>query len=294
MTVDPWCVLLASRSNADLAAITAPVLRWEPKIGSPPRDRAIRIAQEPLTDALRRAAEIASLDRIGAVVDETAPRSQRSALSDIPAANIFSQPRHQGTAHEVLLALLQLEDRISSATPVVFLPSDHTVADESVLMKALANLIECIDANTRPVYLLGAVPEGPHDQLGYIVPWHDAWHLPMTVYDFVEKPDIRNARKLINGGGLWNTFIFGGTVASMMALFNPAFDATIAAMRTALTHTTESAVARSLASIYERLNPRDFSHDVLAKCPDSLKVLRIPHCGWWPLKSPRGHTPLPA
>ena len=82
------------------------------------------------------------------------------------------------------------------------------------MTNSLMTMIEWITEESGPVYLLGAVPQGPHDQLGYIVPWHDTMLMPTGVYEFVERPDIRRARRLINGcGGLWNTFIFGGSVA---------------------------------------------------------------------------------
>jgi len=197
------------------------------------------------------------------------------------------QPIHQGTAYEVLLALLQLEGRVPPATPIVFLPSDHVVSDEEVMTRSLVNMVEWINEAPRPVYLLGAVPEGPHDQLGYVVPWHDALQMPTSVYEFVEKPDVRQARKLINSGGLWNTFIFGGVASSILELFRPRFEATITALRMALhanlDHSTDPG---PLTAIYDRLIPVDFSRDLLAKQSDRLNVLRLPRCGWWPLKSP--------
>ena len=58
--------------------------------------------------------------------------------------------------------------------------------------------------------------------------------MPTGVYEFVERPDVHRARRLINAGGLWNTFIFGGSVASLIQLFPPRFDATIADLRAAL------------------------------------------------------------
>src|SRR5271156_2337257 len=125
------------------------------------------------------------------------------------------QPKHQGTAYEVLFALLMLENRLSPSTPVLFLPADCVVNDEVVMTNSLASMAEWIADEPGPVYLLGAVPQGPHDQLGYIVPWHDAMLMPTGVYEFVERPDVHRARELINAGGLWNTFIFGGNVASL-------------------------------------------------------------------------------
>lgn len=276
---EPWCVLLASRENVQLPAITA-------------HDRSaaqkpVLLTRDPLTQAIRRAATVSSCDRIGAVIARPADHWRLSAFKNLAPGNVFVQPTHQGTAYEVLLALLQLEGRLPPATPIVFLPSDHVVSDEEVMTRSLVNMVEWINEAPRPVYLLGAVPEGPHDQLGYVVPWHDALQMPTSVYEFVEKPDVRQARKLINSGGLWNTFIFGGVSSSILELFRPRFEATITALRTALHanagHPTDP---EPLTAIYDRLIPVDFSRDLLAKQSDRLNVLRLPRCGWWPLKSP--------
>jgi mannose-1-phosphate guanylyltransferase len=166
---------------------------------------------------------------------------------------------------------------------VLFLPPDHVVDDEEVMTKSLVSMTEWIAREPRPVYLLGAIPQGPHDQLGYIVPWHDSMLMPAGIYEFVERPDVRRARKLINDGGLWNTFIFGGNVAALLNLFHPRFDGAIAVLRAAL-QSDQSQF--ELARAYERLSPVDFSHDVLARQTDSLSVLRLSSCGWWPLRSP--------
>jgi mannose-1-phosphate guanylyltransferase len=226
---------------------------------------------------------VTSLDRIAAVIPAPAEPWLRSSLKELGTRNLFVQPRHQGTAYEVLLALLLLESRLSPATPVFFLPADHVVDDEEVMTNALTTMIEWINEEPGPVYLLGALPQGPHDQLGYIVPWHDAILMPTGVYEFVERPDIRLARRLINAGGLWNTFIFGGSFASLMRLFPPRFDAIVGALRAAL---QSDHIEVDLVRQYDRLTPVDFSQDLLARQTDQLRVLRLLRCGWWPLKSP--------
>lgn len=260
--------------------------------GAAPRRAAI-ITRDPLAEGLRRAATVSSREKIGVAIAGPAERWRLSAFKDLASHNVFVQPRHQGTAYEVLLALLQLEDRVQPTTPIVFLPTDHVVGDEEIMTRSLLNMVEWISESPRPVYLLGTVPQGPHDQLGYIVPWHAALQMPSSVYEFVETPDVRQARKLINAGGLWNTFIFGGVAASILDLFRPRFDATIAALRTALQANSDGpAVWRALAAIYDRLTPIDFSRDLLTKRADNLNVLRLPHCGWWPLKSPKPNSEI--
>ncbi len=292
--VEPWCMLLASREEAQRPAITT----QEPLAAREPAPAMF--ARDPLAQTLRRAATVSSLDRIGAVIVEHAPYRRLSAIKELPVGNIFVQPKHQGTGYEVLLALLQLEGRVASTTPIIFLPCDHIVSDEEVMTRSLVDMLEWISDVPGPVDLLGTVPEGPHDQLGYVVPWHAAPQMPTSVYEFVEKPDVLQARKLINAGGLWNTFIFGGTWLSILKLFRPQFDARIAALRTALEdHSSAPAEHSSLSDIYDHSGPVDFSRDLLANQLGSLNVLRLPRCGWWPMKSPKrvariGDAPAPA
>lgn len=270
---EPWCVLLASRESPWRAAPTQGL--------DAARLSALK-RRDPLTATVRRAAAVTSLDRIAAVIAAPAGDWPQSALRELGIRNLLVQPRHRGTAYEILLALLMLESRISPSTAVLFLPADYVVNDEEVMTNSLMSMVEWIVEEPGPVYLLGAVPQGPHDQLGYIVPWHDAMLMPTGVYEFVERPDVHRARRLINAGGLWNTFIFGGNVASLLRLFSPRFDATIADLRAAL---GSDAIGR-LAREYERVTPVDFSQDLLAARTENLKVLRLLRCGWWPLKSP--------
>jgi mannose-1-phosphate guanylyltransferase len=238
---------------------------------------------DPLSATLRRAARVTPQERIAAVVAAPADPWRQGVLKQLDARNLFVQPKHQGTAHEVLLALLLLERRVPADTTILFLPADHVVSDEDVMTHSLITMAEWIAEEPGPVYLLGAVPQGPHDQLGYIVPWHDAMLMPSGVYEFVERPEVPRARSLINAGGLWNTFIFGGSLAALLKLFSPRFDATTSALRTAL---QSDRVEPDLAGAFERLTPVDFSEDLLARQIDNLKVLRLLRCGWWPLKSP--------
>jgi mannose-1-phosphate guanylyltransferase len=275
---EPWCVLLASREGPKRPKMTAQ--------GLSAAQRPALNSRDPMATALHRATGVSSLDRIAAVTAAPADHWRQGSLRDLGIRNLFVQPKHLGTAYEVLLALLMLENRISPSTPVLFLPADCVVNDEVIMSNSLASMAEWIVDDSGPVYLLGAMPQGPHDQLGYIVPWHDAMLMPTGVYEFVERPDVQRARKLISAGGLWNTFIFGGSLASLIQLFCPRFDAAIADLRAAL---RSEHIALDLVRAYNNLTPVDFSQDLLATQTDNLRVLRLLRCGWWPLKPP---TPM--
>jgi len=81
-------------------------------------------------------------------------------LGELDLRNLFVQPKHQGTAYEVLLALLLLESRISAATPVLFLPADYIVNDERYA-ELFMTMAEWIADEPEAGLLLGAVPQGP-------------------------------------------------------------------------------------------------------------------------------------
>jgi hypothetical protein len=282
LDIQPWCVLLAGRESVQRPRIAPEAA----KAGM--RSTSVR---DPLMDSLKRAASVSSRERIAAVVPGSELQWRRGGFRDLEPANIVAQPTYRGTAYEVLLALLEFEHRVDPLTPFLFLPSDHVVSEEQVMTQSLLGMVEWIRGEPGTIFLLGAVPEEPHDQLGYIVPWNDARQVPSSVYEFVEKPDTRQARKLINAGGLWNTFIFGGTIASMVTLFQPAFDGAITGFRHATRAANDGRIETdALTALYGTFTGADFSQDVLAKQPDRLKVLSLPRCGWWPLKLPRSAT----
>lgn len=280
-----WCIVLASR---EIAAGTPLSVSERPD----PSGSSSLATRDPIEDTIRRAYTLAPKTSVGAVISERGEFRRPNPIVELPTENVFVQPEHRGTAYEVLLALLSVRTRMSPDTPIVFLPSDHVVSDEDVITSSLLGMVEWMARDPSRVYLLGAVPEGPHNQLGYIIPWYDAMHMASGVYEFVEEPDMRQARKLINAGALWNTFIFAGTWSSLLTLYRPKFDATIRAFGAALNTRSKPLDMEAMREIYERLIPADFSRDLLVPQTHRLSVLRMPRCGWWPLKSPRRHRRL--
>lgn len=271
-----WCVLMTG-PDADR------------NVENLPRD-STPSSRGAMNSALRRA-RAASAAEVAVVAAPGRMTVELRASGQFSTANFFDQPGYRGSAFEVLLALLALEERVDSTTPVLFMPTDHVVRQEPVMVQALANIGSWVQRDSSLVYLLGAAPDGPHSQLGYIVPWYDAHDLASAVYSFVEGPETHRARQLINAGALWNTFIFAGTVPALLGLYaraqhQPVVDALRAAFRQ-----SPSDAGAALSALYHHLEWLDFSRDILIPNVDRLGLLRLPRCGWWPLKSPVAGEP---
>ena len=179
------------------------------------------------------------------------------------------------------LSLLKVEKQDPHAT-VVLLPADHYVDDETTLAQSLAALAVAAEQDPRSIYLLGAQPDAPDSELGYIVPEGTVGPITRTVAEFVEKPNFDEANQLIAEGALWNMFIVAAPVRRLLSLLENSYNF-VAPMRMAL---SESAVG-GLSRLYEDLPAVDFSRDVLAHFPHELKVLSVPPCGWTDLGTPK-------
>jgi mannose-1-phosphate guanylyltransferase len=274
-----WALVLAGGSGTRLRSLTT-----RDDVFVPKQYCSLRPGPSLLTQALIRAATVAPTARTCAVVAAQHRWCWESQLASMPRANVFVQPQDRGTAHGLLLVLLQLRARDPHAT-VLMMPADHHVKNEAVFARSLRNMTEFASHTEEAIYLLGAEPGGPDTELGYIVPAHRHGNEPARVLSFVEKPDAVQARHLLAAGALWNMFIIAGSADALLQLYAPSHASSVALMRAAIREMETSDTA--LASAYRELPAVDFSRDLLEPQASRLQVLRAPPCGWSDLGTPK-------
>jgi len=248
---------------------------------------SLRPGPSLLHDALRRARAVTTWQRTCVVVAEKHRCWWMPQSSMLPTDNVIVQPENRGTGVGILLPLLHILDRDARAR-IVILPSDHHVRVEACLVRSLRAALETIRLHDERVLLLGVTPEEPNPGLGYIVPGiagEDAVALP--VQRFIEKPSATDAVQLIERGALWNTFIIAASVSGLMRLYERRVPGIVAQMQRAARRDREAAGARrTVSELYATLHPVDFSHDILPGQESSLRVVRVPPCGWSDLGTP--------
>jgi mannose-1-phosphate guanylyltransferase len=229
--------------------------------------------------ALQRAAAVAPLQQVCAVVAEQHRQWWTQILGHVPENNLIVQPLNRGTAHGILLPLLRIAERDPDAT-VVLLPADHYVRDEQIMATSLRRAAELAESDRESIYLLGVEPDEPDTELGYILPVSRSPVQAVAVLRFIEKPSEIRARVLLDQGALWNAFIMAASARALLGLFEGKHAATMAAMR--------GCDATTIETVYQRLSSVDFSRDILQGKESLLKVLAVPHCGWTDLGTPKG------
>jgi mannose-1-phosphate guanylyltransferase len=275
-----WAVVLAAGEGKRLSQLTTD----SSGVSIPKQYCSLRGGPSLLLDAMRRAHSVVPHDRICAIVAHQHRRWWQPAF--LRAENLIVQPHNRGTANGILLSLLSILEREPFAN-IVFVPSDHYVADEAVLSRALRGAVQRINSSSEFV-LLGIEPDDPDPELGYIVPGAALERSHFHVRQFVEKPSRERAQDLIAQGSVWNSFIFTAAGNALLGLFRNCYPQLVEDMATALAHCRgEEPPGTALCALYERLPEVDFSRHIIEAAAHRMSVGMVPRCGWSDLGTPK-------
>lgn len=279
---EPWALVLAAGEGSRLRSLTT-----DGHGNSIPKQFcSLNGGASLLRLALHRASQVAPWSRITTVVAAQHEDWWRSELSCLPEENVIVQPSNRGTAIGVLMPLLRILARDPDAR-VVLLPSDHYVADETVLLRSLRAAVAEVDRRPERVVLLGIVPDEPDSGFGWIVPAGDEGPGVQCVERFIEKPPVPVALELMRRGGVWNSFILTATGKTLLELFDRRLPGVVTELWGVMEQHPEPARRfEALARVYASLESVDFCRDVVEGFEDRLAVLPVPHCGWSDLGTP--------
>ena len=209
-----------------------------------------------------------------------------SDLWDRPS-QLVVQPGNKGTAPAILYTLLHLARKDPDAI-VAFLPCDHYYSQESIFTGALESAFAIAEARLESVVLLGATPNGPEVEYGWIEPGEVAGLHPdaFRVMRFHEKPPLAIAERLFRTGSLWNTFVMVGHINAFLDLAMASVPALLQALRSVPVFSTSDSEKQIIERLYGRINPTDFSRQVLSPGARQLITLRLGEAGWNDLGDP--------
>lgn len=213
------------------------------------------------------------------------------ALQGSFAGKIVSQPVNCDTAPGIFLPATFALAADPEATLVV-LPSDHYVYPEARFQPYLQRAIRLAEQNPDRIILLGALPDRPELDYGWIKPRarvrHASCWAGCPVASFREKPVPEDARTFFREGWLWNTLILvvkGRTLWELGEQHLPRMMQSFGWLRNEMPVgfgrvPCAECEREALASVYTGLPPVDFSRDVLEKSVDRALVLPMAEVQW--------------
>lgn len=241
-----------------------------------------------LETTLARAQDVVARERVCTVVAEQHRQWWEPQLWPMRANNTIVQPLNRGTGTGILQAVLYILGRSPEAR-ILLLPTDHDVVQEWVLARAMRDALEYAQTRNDAVVLLGLESEDASTELGYIVPGTAADDATFDVAEFVEKPSPVRACELVKRGALWDAFIVAASGRALLRLFERRHGGTVTALRRLMRmdRVDNDAAGVDAQACFDGLPMLDFSRDVVAGADVSLRVMRVPACGWTDLGTPR-------
>ena len=282
---DRWAVILAGGDGTRLQSMTRTITgdnrpkQFVPVIGG----------STLLNQTRRRVAASIEPNHTLIVVTQKHRRFYEPLAQEVSTDLLLEQPVNKGTAPAILYSLLRVAVKSPKAVVALF-PSDHYFADDEQFMSHIDVVLDAVEVQPDAVILLGITPTAPETEYGWIEPQPSilagVQKSITRVRKFWEKPSLNLATSLIERGCLWNSFVMVGCVEALLKLTRAAipqmyaaFSAVTPAFETSYEHT-------ALAELYSHLEDSNFSHQVLARRPEDLMVMRVGDVGWSDLGEP--------
>ena len=120
-------------------------------------------------------------------------QTTRRELPELPAENVVGEPMRRDTGAAVALGVGAAGDGV-----IGFFPSDQMVRDPRRFRATVKKAVAAAK-RSRTIVTLGIAPGYPSTGFGYIDP---------KTGTFVEKPDLKAARRYLKRGYLWNAGMF--------------------------------------------------------------------------------------
>jgi mannose-1-phosphate guanylyltransferase len=204
-------------------------------------------------------------------------------LGRCQAGRILVQPANCDTAAGIFLALTYVRARDPQAIVAVF-PSDHFIFPDSRFIVTVRSAAGAADIWRERIVLLGASPDRPEPDYGWIKPGAQlgrAYGCPVwEVQAFVEKPCAERARQAMADGALWNTLVFVARVETLWNLGQRCFPLLIhkfERLKAAIDSRLEEQV---LDEIYRSMPAHNFSSQLLAQVTDQVAVIELRDVIW--------------
>jgi mannose-1-phosphate guanylyltransferase len=281
-----WAIVLAGGEGVRLRRLVRRIHGDE----RPKQFAAVASGRSLLRETIERTALLTPRDRTVVVAKADHARYLLKEREGGRMPHLLVQPSDRGTAAGILLPVRWVRARDPDAIVAAF-PSDHLILEKTQFIEHVAEVAAAVRANPDWVVLLGARPDRPETEYGWIeagrtLGWTGAGPIS-AVTRFREKPGPDQAARYLAKGCLWNTFVMVGRAARLADLcrrYVPELDARLQSLDRFFGTEHER---WALRHAYALAPPRNFSRNVLVPGQEEIMVSHMPPLTWCDLGTPR-------
>jgi mannose-1-phosphate guanylyltransferase len=196
--VNRWAVVLAGGVGSRFWPLSTP---------ERPKQLLPLVTDQPmLVDSVQRLSPFIPLERTLILTSQTLAPSIADLLPALPRENIIAEPKAAGTAPALAWAAKLIAERDAPGAVMISVHADWAVADPRSFRETLERAAQVAERE-QSLVTVGIVPSRPDPGFGYIAPGETV-NDARRVRQFVEKPDVERARRMVAEGYLWNSGIF--------------------------------------------------------------------------------------
>ncbi|MBI2088069.1 MAG: NTP transferase domain-containing protein [Deltaproteobacteria bacterium] len=211
----------------------------------------------------------------------------RRQIAERPHGTVILQPANKDTGAGIFVSLMHVLKRYPEAGVAIF-PSDHFVENDALFIEHVYLAHYAVQRHPLRLVLLGAHPNQPDPDYGYILPGERLKSLsPFDLHQvtgFVEKPRVEAAWALIRKGALWNTMVIVARGKILVGLLRKKFSAAYSAFERVYRYIGSPFERATVQEAYTRMEPMNFSKDFLEELcrdqPSRLLALALKGVLW--------------
>lgn len=276
-----WGIVLAGGEGERLKPLIRQWLGHE----KPKQFCALTSDKTLLEETLDRVSSLVPSERLVTIIG----RRHRAFMNGCAAraGRLVLQPEGRETAPGIFLPAAHVMRADPQATVIIF-PSDHFISSAPAFAACVRKAASMAERWPEKIVLLGAIPDGPEQDYGWIEP-DRSWSAPsgaMKVARFREKPGEAEAERMYRDGCLWNTMVMAVKVRALWDMGRRCEPGMMRHFDALLPSLGGPGEGPALAAAYRRLEPRNFSRDIVERLPERVMVLPMEGVEWSDLGRP--------
>ena len=225
-----------------------------------------------LVQSIRRICMMTEPDDCYIITNESLLDITRQTVNGLlPLSNIIAEPMRKNTAACIAYAAMQIQKKRGPGT-LCFVPADGYVKDADGYGETILQAFETAE-RTEKLVVIGIVPTYPATGYGYIHVDKDPENVVTKVYEFIEKPDVETAEKMLESGEyLWNGGILVGLADIILENVQMYLRDHFIPLNAAVRHIDEPDFKERIREAYSQLENISFDYGVLEKDKDIYAV----------------------